>query len=219
MKYIKYLALIASLFSVTKLTFGNTFYVSDNLSALLRKGESLQHAIIRELPSGTPLEIIATNPETGYAHVRLSNGTEGFLLSRFLDNEKPARQQLSQAHAQLQNLRQENKKVAQTNQTLQSSLNEIEQQHTQDLQELEKLREIAANPLRLEEENLELKTLKEELQTQVNALSQSNIKLKSTYERQWFLTGALVVLISFLLGMFINNYARRRRQSSWSNAF
>ena len=51
--------------------------------------------------SGTQLQVIETDEESGYTQVRTNAGTEGWVLSRYLMSEASAREQLANLTNQL----------------------------------------------------------------------------------------------------------------------
>ena len=53
--------------------------------------------------SGTRLEVIERDADSGYTHVRTQGGTEGWVLTRYLMNEASAREQLENLTGQLTN--------------------------------------------------------------------------------------------------------------------
>ena len=59
-------------------------WVSDQFEIMLRTGPSNSNAIQRMLGSGTKLETLETDAETGYSRVRTAAGTEGWVLTRYL---------------------------------------------------------------------------------------------------------------------------------------
>src|SRR5262245_59515820 len=72
-----------------------TLYVSDQFEVPLRTGMTTEHAILRMLSSGTAVEMLEVNKEQGYTRVRTQSGVEGYMLSRYLLTEAPARDQLA----------------------------------------------------------------------------------------------------------------------------
>jgi SH3 domain protein len=86
------LPLCATLVSASP-AFAETQYVTDQYDFNLRAGQSNRYKIIRTLPSGTPLEIIRVDSKTGYAQVRTEDGTTGYILTRYLQQEPAARNQ------------------------------------------------------------------------------------------------------------------------------
>jgi cyclophilin family peptidyl-prolyl cis-trans isomerase len=87
-------------------------YIDDTLLVPLRRGESSQHRIIhRGLPSGTKLELLGENTETGYAHVRTPGGTEGYVPVQYLRKTPIARDQLAEAQKTIAALTSKSKPV------------------------------------------------------------------------------------------------------------
>ena len=66
-------------------------WVSDEFEITLRSGPSTSNAIQLMLKSGTELEVLERDRESGYARVRTGGGTEGWVLTRYLMNEPAAR--------------------------------------------------------------------------------------------------------------------------------
>ena len=63
------------------LAMAETRYVTDQFEIPLRAGESLKYKVLRNLPSGTPLEVLSSNAKSGYSKVRTLDGRTGFVLT------------------------------------------------------------------------------------------------------------------------------------------
>ena len=74
----------------------NDRWISDQFEVTLRTGKSTQQSIIRLLPSGTKVTVLEEDEESGYTRVRTSDGTEGWLLTRYLMSSQTARLQLDE---------------------------------------------------------------------------------------------------------------------------
>ncbi len=199
-----------------------TAYVTDNLSITLRAGESTSHQVIRSLKSGVRLTITERHEETGYAHVTLEDGTQGWVLTRLLSSTPGAQQQLREAQNSLKKAREE-LKDAQEKLTTTSGAHRSADQTLQQLQQdnekltnaLKELRAISGGALTLDEENKTLKTNKMQLETEVDALKQQNTTLEDSSNRNWFITGTGVMLLGLLIGLVIPGL-RWRKKSSWN---
>ena len=102
------LAALASL-SLTSVASADTRYISDRIHVPLRSGESIRHRIVhRGLPSGTRLELISENEETGYSKVKTKSGLEGYIQTQYLVSEPVARIQLIGARKELAALKSRN---------------------------------------------------------------------------------------------------------------
>ncbi|MBT3625257.1 MAG: peptide-binding protein, partial [Gammaproteobacteria bacterium] len=70
----------SALLAVSQFSFADEVYIRDMIYVPLRGGESTKHKIIhRGIRSGTPLERLQTNEQTGYTRVRTADGLEGWL--------------------------------------------------------------------------------------------------------------------------------------------
>jgi SH3 domain protein len=83
------------------------------------------------------------------------------------------------------------------------------------LQETEHLRNVAAKPLALSDENEVLSKKTQSQEEKLNALIDQMQQLRDESNKQWFLTGAGVVLAGMLIGILIPRL-RRHRQSDWA---
>ena len=87
-------------------------YVRDNLYVPLRGGQSSEHRILhRGLRSGTELERLETNEDSGYTRVRTEGGLEGWLQTQYLVEEPIAAMQLDDMKAQLEQLESEHQQT------------------------------------------------------------------------------------------------------------
>ena len=105
MKFLVTLLLLTSL-PVSTLIAAEYRYVTDEFKIMMRTGESSGHKIKRTMVSGTQLELISSNSETGYSKVRLPSGVEGFVLTRQLLTEPVARDKLKRPMINSRNYRQ-----------------------------------------------------------------------------------------------------------------
>ena len=81
-----------------------TLYVTDQLDINMRSGTSTRHQIMQLVKSGAAVQILKTDKDKGYSKVRLANGKEGWLLSRYLVAQPSARDRLAEATRQLSSL-------------------------------------------------------------------------------------------------------------------
>lgn len=186
------------LFLASQSIFAQTKYVSDEFEIMLRTGQSGQHEILRQLKSGTALTVIEQS--TNYTKVRLSSGVEGWVLNRYLINQPSGRDRLAALERKYEDLKTRfDQKVEEKKQSMQKEITRLER--------------IAKKPLELQRENEKLKAqLEEEKRLYVELQKESEV-LKSPYkDRQWFVTGAFVVLGSMLVGIILTRIPWQRRK-------
>lgn len=200
----------------------DTRYVTDRLEVTLRAGESTRYKILRMLPSGTPVEVLAVNKATNYARVRIQDGTLGFVLAQELQGEPAARERLTQLEAQLAALTQKPDAVVRELARLQEAHGELggrfavlEREKQQREEELARIRHASANVLDLTSDRERLRLQVAEL-TRVRAdLEQENRDLKNQRNQRWFLIGAGVLGLGVLLGLTLPHLRLGHRKQPW----
>lgn len=199
----------------------NIQYVSDQLIITMRTGQGSQYQILKTLPSGTRLEVLETNDETGYAKVRIPDGLEGWVLNRFLSEEPIAREKLAAARSKLQRLIEQNNALKEELANLKNSKTDLEAERNALLSqnetaktELERLNQVAAQPIQLDKQNRDLKQQNISLEKELQLIQQENQVLKDRSQREWFIAGAGVLLGGMLLGLILPKL-RWRKKSNW----
>lgn len=201
----------------------DTRYVTDQVKITLRSGESPSHRIMRMVPSGTPVEVLSSNDETGYSRVRVG-GTEGFVLTRQLLSEPPARDQLAALKARVNELTAAPSKLRQELDTLRGEHQQLNAVHTKleaEKQQLEQnyatLQRTASSAVQIADERNALRKQVADLTRRAADLELRTNELENSNLQRWFLTGAGVVVGGILLGLILPNLKLRRRRSSWDS--
>jgi len=138
--------------------------------------------------------------------------------------EKPlAKHELAQANEKISQLNTKNKDLQEQIKQLRDSYNKLNEDYRildktkgEMEEELTHIRTVAAAPLQLSNEKQQLSLQTESLENQVNTLERQLNSLRDNTHKQWFLSGAAVVLLGILIGLTIPKL-RRRRASDWSN--
>ena len=193
-------------------------WVSDRFEITLRSGPSTSNAIQLMLGSGTELETLETDADTGYTRVRTGGGTEGWVLTRYLMNEPAAREQLatltsqltdeasrgSSLNTQLGAIRSEQERATRRIQTLENEKGSLET-------ELAEIKRTAANVLAIDNQNKDLREQLASEEIRVATLEQENRELSSKTTRYWFMSGALVLVVGMILGLWLPRIRWQRR--------
>jgi SH3 domain protein len=200
-----------------------TRYISDQVEIPLRAGTSTRFRIVRMLPSGTSVTLLSEDEETGYAQVRTENGTQGWILSRYLLAEPVARDQLQQMQQSLGPLQSGNEQLRQQLQVLQEEKRNLEagleqaEKGSQRLnQDLTQIRKTAANAIAIDERNKLLEQQAVELERTLQIVQQENRALSDTSNQSWFVRGAGVLIFGLIIGLIIPQI-RWRKPSPWSD--
>ena len=193
-------------------------WVSDQFEVMLRTGPSTSNAIERMLRSGTALEVLETDAESGYSRVRTSAGTEGWVLTRYLMNEPSAREQLASLTSRLTSATAEGSSLETQLAALNSEYDaagrriaELEREKSALESELAEIKRTSANVLSINNQNKELRDQLASAEIEVATLEQQNRELTSQTTRYWFMTGALVLLVGMILGIWLPRIRWQRR--------
>ena len=194
-------------------------YVTDSLRLEARQGPSTNHRISHMLSSGARVTVLEDDTETGYSRVTLDDGSEVWILTRFLMDEPAARARLAQAQENLTEEHENARDLASQLETLGRTADEIEQSRSalatdkKLLQtELAQIKQAAANTLAIQERNQSLDKQLEVVSTDLDAAKQRNRALKERSERDWFIAGAGVLLGGIIIGLVIPKIRWKRRR-------
>lgn len=203
-------------------SFATTAYINDEITVMVRSGETTQHQIIKTVKSGEAVEVLENHEDTGYSRVRLKDGTEGWLITRYLSPTPAARDLLKQAQQQLAQFKQENSQLKQQlngveteRRNLGSDSERLKSDNQKLTQELADLRNLSSNVVGLNEQNQKLKADVITLQTKVQAIEQEKHLLQDRRTRDWFIIGFGVAFFGLLVGLLIPKI-HWRRKSKWS---
>lgn len=195
-----------------------TVWVSDQFEVMLRTGPSTSNAIERMLPSGTALEVLERDDDAGYARVRTAAGTEGWVLIRYLMNEPSAREQLAQLTKRLTNANSQGSSLTSQLGAIRGEYDSAKQQIAtleKDKKKLEdelaEIKRTAANVLSIDSQNKDLRDKLAEAEMRADGFEQQNRELTTQATRYWFMTGAAVLVVGVLLGIWLPRIRWQRR--------
>jgi SH3 domain protein len=199
-------------------TFAAPAWVSDEFEITLRSGPSTSNAISLMVDSGTRLEVLERDADSGYSRVRTPGGTEGWVLTRYLMNEPSAREQLETLTSQLTNantrgtsLDSQLKAVRDESESARRQIAALERDKAAAEKELAEIKRTAANVLNINEQNRTLMDDVATAQIKADTLEQENRQLSSQTTRYWFMSGALVLLVGIILGIWLPRIRWQRR--------
>ena len=193
------------------------FYVSDTtLETILRAGPNTNRRIIASLPVGTRVTLI--KEEAGWAEVSLPDGRTGWTLMRYLSERPPWRvtadklaREKQRIEKEIANLQGGNRELSEQNSKLEKQL-QISRQELEALQqEYEALKKGSANYIGLKKAFEKLQVEVPQIKARLEESQRSHDKLQSSSSIRWFLTGAGVLVVGWILGLIMSG--RRRRSS------
>ena len=200
-----------------------TKYVTDIFEVTMRSGTSTSKSIIRLLRSGESVTLLEEDLASQYSLVETDGGTQGYVLTRFLMDDPAAKEtlqklrtthqqqklQFDQQLTEISQLQQDLQQEQADSQALKTTLSASEQ-------ELSEVRDAAQNTLNILEQNKRLQTVVDELRQEKTLLSDTNAELSDSTQIDWFVRGAAVSLIAFIIGILVTRI-RWRKKDSWGS--
>jgi len=194
--------------------FAESMYISDKLKVTVRRGASTEYKILAMAESGDRVEILESGKE--WTLVRLANGMEGYLTTRYLVANPTSAIRLEQLRVkhkaitqQATALLEENTKLRAENKQLNSSFNSTEKSLKKLDADYQELKSGSA-------EYLSLKTKYKKVSEQLAVQTKKTVKLDKELGKvelnqyiKWFLAGSGVLLVGFIVG-FSARRSRRR---------
>jgi SH3 domain protein len=198
-----------------------TRYVSDRMIVELRRGPSTEYLILRNLEAGAAVQVLE-DAGAGYSRVRVQDqGTEGFILTRFLTPEPIARDKLAAAESGLAAAKARATELEQQVRSLTAELGgtktdlaQTRSSHDQVSKDLTDLRAAAANVVEIRDQNESLRQRLIQREREVEELTAANTRLSSQDKQNWFIVGAGVLLGGVVIGLIAPSL-RRKRRSDW----
>jgi SH3 domain protein len=198
-------------------------YVTDIFEITMRNGTSTSNSIVRMLNSGESVTVLEADLVSQYSLVETKDGTTGYVLSRFLMESPASRQvleqlqvQLEQQQSRLSNLDAEISELTQLQQQEQADNEALKTALRASEQELSEVRSAAQNTLNILEQNKRLQTVVGQLREEKTVLSDANAELNDSSQIDWFVRGAAISLIAFVIGILVTRI-RWRKQESWGS--
>jgi len=206
-----------TLLLVSSLVSAQSFvYITDQVDIPMRAEKTFGDNIVRSLSSGSKLAILQAT-EDGWTQVKFE-GSTGWIISRYLSNNPPARAQLeklrqtynankllinklakrkNELETEVQSLKVENTKLS-----IQTSKSVAEKQHVE---------KVYKDALKLEHSNDKLITTNLQLQAEIQLLKNNKTAAQDSSFRNWFITGSFVLFFGILIGFIFPNFVNRRR--------
>lgn len=206
------------------MSLADVMYIDDTLLVPLRSGEGLQYRIVHKgIKSGTRVELIGHNPDSGYSHIKTPEGVSGYLPTRYLVKNEIARDRLVKVSALLEKsqtkttqLQTELKELQQKFNQLSTSHDQLTRQSESTSSELKKVKDISSNALTLDQRNRELRKTNQELKNEVELLTTDNQRLKDKSETSFMMIGAALVLLGVILALIVPWLKPTKKNESWA---
>jgi len=197
-------------------TWAETLYVSDTtLEAILRSGPDISHRIIASLPIGT--RVTVSRAENGWAEVSLPDGRTGWTLERYLSDRPPWKftaeklaEEKTLLESQISEIEASSRELGQESERIEKELASLKQNLDTTSKEYETLKKGSKNYLGLQEAHEKLASELPELKAKVAQAQRTYDKLQSSSNMRWFLYGAGVMTLGWIVGLIMGGRRRRR---------
>ncbi len=194
-------------------TEAGPMYVTDVLRLTLRSGPGAGGEIVGVITSGQTLEVVTESEK--WSQVRLPDGREGWVPTRYLTSERTAELKLTRLQKlfdsqkeELAAIRLEAAELKKQNKILQTEITQQGRRAQEATKAYEALKEESAGFLKLKTEHQSTLEKASEQSSQVIGLEKELTRLETQRLVRWFLAGAGVLLIGFVIGFS----ARRQRR-------
>lgn len=197
---------------------GRTLYVTDELSITMRTGPSLQHRVVRMLPSGTSFQVLEESGD--YYRVRITDGNEGWVLKQYAMDRTPREMVIRQLESNISRLQerlpvseQKAADLEKENSEVRTKLMTLEQELSELTKRYQTLLEDSGNIDGIKQDLERATRSLEQKEVHIMDLEQENQELRTEKNMYWFLAGggtmAFTALIGFILGRVQRKQARR----------
>ncbi len=191
-------------------------YISDTMKITMRTGPGSDRKIISLLTVGKKVEVL--EPGDDWTLVRLDNGKEGWVLSRFLTDKIPSDIELEILKGKHEALMVNSLKNKDENSLLKAENNELNTKVAVITKKLQKTSEDYEALKRDSKEFLKLQSKFKESSSKLAEQTKKAEKFEDELTRilwnqniKWFLSGAGVLILGFIIGF---STKRQRRRSS-----
>ncbi len=227
------MVIFVSLLCNVTAAWAETRYISDQLVVSLREQPQDGSETIVYLKTDTPVEVLEVGEQ--YIHVKTSNGEVGYIQKSYLTEKTPKATVISRLTRENEGMKERIRELekqyrevfSKGDEAQKKILSELEDARLQ-IAELDKallksetelaertqayeaLKKNAENIIDITAERDQLRLSHEELTTAVTSLDEERKALLKKETIQWFLTGAGVLFLGWVIGKF----SRSRRKSS-----
>jgi len=190
-KWMKMFVILCCVWGWVSGVWAQEMYVSGITKITMRTGPGVEHKILAMLESGSRLEVLEY--QSDWSLVQTENQKQGWVLTRFLTEDKPLT-------FQVETLKKENKDLADALEKLEIQ-NQALAEKNDTLADIEKkyrdLKQASADVMELNEKYQALVQLSKEQAQQISMLKE-NLNNEAML---WFLSGAGVFIVGLILGL------------------
>ncbi len=194
---------------------GESWHVAPRIDVNVRAGKGLSYKIIAVLKENTPVEFI--EEKESWAHIRLTDGKEGWMLMRYLASGTPP----AEAVADLQDTA---TKLQQKIEDLQKQLARMTADYAQNKEQLksvtedrdnikaayDKILKDSANVLNITEQLKNTIEKIQKLKQRLSVAEEENEQLHRSGKIRWFMAGSGIIFLGWFIGLLSGRNRRRK---------
>jgi SH3 domain protein len=195
-----------------------THFISDSIQVPLRRGAGTEYRIERMLDAGSPIKVLEVG-ESNWSRVEYTtNGRtyEGWVNKVAIQSERPAKLRLTEQterfnklETRFKQLQSEHNELKDQAASANKELEQLKQEKFEISKELDHIKSISGNAIELDNQNREMRKTISDLESQNVIMREQIAQAEDAVKRQWFLTGAGVLLLGLLIGRFFRMPKRR----------
>jgi SH3 domain protein len=212
LKQVVFIGFLLVIFS--GISHAESMYVTDLIKLTLRSGPSTEYKILDVVESGQQVEILESGED--WSLVRLADGKEGYVLTRYLTPEPTHNVLLEQLQAKHKALTQqaaalleENTQLKEENKNLKANLGSTEQNFQKLNKDYKELKAGSAEFLSLKAKYKQSSENLAEQTKRAEKLDEELSKVEMNQYIKWFLAGSGVLLVGFIIGFSARKQRRR----------
>lgn len=179
-------------------------YLTDTLFVTLRAEPSTSSESLAVLQTGEVMTLIGER--NGFSQVRTSTGLEGYMSSKYLDENPNAKVLLEKKETEMEALQEEFVALAAERDELRAAL-EAKQEGAVDG---------TLPPVLLDENTRKLSLRNQELEIQLETLNAETAQLRNNNSHVQLIYGGILVVFGLIFGLLLPNLRSRRRNSGWA---
>ena len=198
-----------------------TAWIDDEIYVPVRSGAGSGYRIVhRGLKSGTRVEFLGEDGD--WARIRFSD-TEGYIPKQYISRSPTAAIRLEQIsgdrkqmESRMTEMRERLSSVEAERDRLSAENEELKGSLSSRSDELENLRDVAADPIRLDQANRRLNEELSMLRSELDQVKAENAMLRGNNTSQQWITGVGILILGAIAGLLLKSQSARRR-STWAN--
>jgi len=166
------------------------------------------------------MEVISSNPETGFTYVKTAKGHEGYVMSRFVSEEMPPVARVAALESKIQLLESSGDAsevaiLSQTVDELNVELLKLTQDNEKLKTELDQIMIDSGDALKVNSQHLEVLEKNKLLQNELSLQKAENERLSSNNASDSRINIGLAVVLGMILVLVFQHFTRRKSSSEW----